>query len=210
MTLWTTLNLLFSHFESPTIINKHSRSDDWLLCLKYKNLYNHSFGIYLPDKRFSIAVVRTVYLFSYKLITTQRLVMCVRIGTENCWKTFITQTLCLAFGWVLCNVKQDAETRKVWFAIATVRWQMYEMCFVWKQSSGKFGICWIRRGNFKAFKLIVQYLVIFNFRSEAWSWTPTLIQRWSTQCVGLYFHSLQRITFTCCVADTSVSHRLLL
>jgi len=39
--------------------------------------------------------------------------MNVRIGTENSWKTFITHTLCLAFGRVVCSVKQDAETRKL-------------------------------------------------------------------------------------------------
>ena len=113
ITLWTTLNLLFSPFESPASINKRSRSDDWLLCLKYRNLHNHGFEIYLPGKRSSITMVRSMYLFSDKLITTRRLYMNVRIGTENSWKTFITQTLCLAFGWVVCSVKQDTETRKV-------------------------------------------------------------------------------------------------
>ena len=112
--LWTTLNLLFSPFVSPTSINKRSRSDDWLLCLKYRNLHNHGFEIYLPGKRFSIAMVRNICLFSYKLITTRRLYMNVRIGTENSWKTFITQTLCLAFVRVVCSVKQDAETRKLY------------------------------------------------------------------------------------------------
>ena len=38
--------------------------------------------------------------------------MGVRTGTENGSKTFSSQALCPAFGWVLCNVKQDAETRK--------------------------------------------------------------------------------------------------
>lgn len=42
--------------------------------------------------------------------------MNVRIGTENSWKTFITQTLCLAFGWVVCSVKRGTETRKVCYS----------------------------------------------------------------------------------------------
>lgn len=79
-------------------------------------LHNHGFEIYLPGKRSSTAMVRSMCLFSYKLITNRRLYINARIGTENSWKTFITQTLCLAFGWVVCGVKQDAETRKVCYS----------------------------------------------------------------------------------------------
>jgi hypothetical protein len=51
----------------------------------------------------------SVYLFSYKLITIRSFDMGVRSGTEN----GITHTLCLAFGWVLCNVTHNVETHKV-------------------------------------------------------------------------------------------------